>query len=126
MELPFFFSAHCLIVVYISTKFHENILGGIKVIERTRFSSEKFHNSLKNVGGVTVLVLCTSSDDGLYLYQVSLKYLDRRTDRQTDRQMDGGHDIIRPVFDGRIKMFRQSYSYIILRIQRIEDQQCSS
>ena len=25
------------------------------------------HNSVKNVGGVTVLVLCTSSDDGLYL-----------------------------------------------------------
>ena len=29
------------------------------------------HNSVKNVGGVTVLVLCTSSDDGLYLYKVS-------------------------------------------------------
>ena len=41
MELQFFFTAHRLIVVYISTKFHENILGGIKVIERTRFSSEK-------------------------------------------------------------------------------------
>ena len=25
----------------------------------------------KNVGGVSVLVLCTSSDDGLYLYQIS-------------------------------------------------------
>ena len=32
------FSAHCLITVYIFTKFHENILDGIKVIERTRFS----------------------------------------------------------------------------------------
>ena len=60
-------------LVYISTKFHENILDGIKVIERTRFPLEKFqnHNSLKSVGGVLVLVLCTSSDDGLYLYQVS-------------------------------------------------------
>ena len=38
VELRFFFSAHCLMVVYICTKFHENILGGIKVIERTRFS----------------------------------------------------------------------------------------
>ena len=26
----------------------------------------KVHNSVKNVGGVSVLVLCTSSDDGLY------------------------------------------------------------
>ena len=31
----------------------------------------KGHNSVKNVGGVSVLVLCTSSDDGSYLYQVS-------------------------------------------------------
>ena len=29
---------------------------------------------------------------------------DRRTDRQTNRRTDGGHDIIRPVFDERIKM----------------------
>ena len=38
VELRLFFSAHHLIVVYICTKFHENILDGIKVIERTRFS----------------------------------------------------------------------------------------
>ena len=35
MELLLFFSEHRLMVVYISTKFHENILDGIKVIERT-------------------------------------------------------------------------------------------
>ena len=29
------------------------------------------HNSINNVGGVTVLVFCTSSDHVLYLYQVS-------------------------------------------------------
>ena len=33
----FFFYAHRLMVVYICTKFHENILDGIKVLERTRF-----------------------------------------------------------------------------------------
>ena len=61
-------------VVYTCTKFHENILNGIKVIERTWFSwdkNSKGHNSVKNEGGLTVLVLCTSSDDGLYLYKVS-------------------------------------------------------
>ena len=61
-------------VVYISTKFHENILDSIKVIERTQFSQEKFLRAIipyKKLGGVSVLVLCTSSDDGLYLYQVS-------------------------------------------------------
>ena len=51
-----------------SGKAHENILNGMKVIERT-FSIRKLskgHNSVKNVGGVTILFLCTSSDDGLY------------------------------------------------------------
>ena len=54
-------------MVYICTKFHENILNGVRVTEQTR-----------KVNG--------------------------RTDGQTDGQTDGGHDIIRPVFDGRIKM----------------------
>ena len=31
----------------------------------------KGHNSVKNEGGVTVLVLCTSSDGDLYFYKVS-------------------------------------------------------
>ena len=31
----------------------------------------KGHNSVKCVGGVSVLVLYTLSDDGSYLYQVS-------------------------------------------------------
>ena len=33
------------------------------------------YNSVKSVGGVTVLVLCTLSDNALYLYQVLPKYL---------------------------------------------------
>ena len=35
----------------------------------------KEHNSIKNVGGVTVLVLCTLPDNALYLSQVLRKYL---------------------------------------------------
>ena len=31
----------------------------------------KGHNYIKSVAGVMVLVLCTSSDDAKYLYQVS-------------------------------------------------------
>ena len=61
-------------MVYICTKFHENILKGIKVIERTIFSGKKFQRDIipkKNSGGVTVLILCTSSDSGLYLCKVS-------------------------------------------------------
>ena len=33
-----FFSAHCLMMIYICTKFHENIPNGIKIIERIRVS----------------------------------------------------------------------------------------
>ena len=42
MELQFFFFAHYLMVVYICTKFHENIFNGIKVIERTRLICKYF------------------------------------------------------------------------------------
>ena len=35
----------------------------------------KGHNSVKTVNGVMVLNLCTSSDNALYSYQVSRKYL---------------------------------------------------
>ena len=33
----FLISAHCLVMLYICAKFHEIVLNGIKVIERTRF-----------------------------------------------------------------------------------------
>ena len=46
LELRFLFSAHCLMMVYIYTKFHEIILNGMKVIERTRFSCGKFQRGI--------------------------------------------------------------------------------
>ena len=61
------------------------------------------------MGGVSVLVFYTSSDDGLYSYQVSRKYLGRYQRYGADTKSyrtDGGHDIIRHVFDGRIKIQR--------------------
>ena len=73
MGLRFLLSAHRLIVFYISTNFHENLLNGIRVIERTKFQSEKFQGPKfrKNIGGVSAFILSTSSDGGSYLYQVS-------------------------------------------------------
>ena len=56
-------------MLYISTKFCEIISNGIKVIERTRFLYQKIskgNNSAKNVGGVTVVNLCTLSDHALH------------------------------------------------------------
>ena len=37
----------------------------------------KGHNFIKTIDGVKVFNLCASSDDALYLYQVSRKYLKR-------------------------------------------------
>ena len=54
-------------MVYICTKIHENIMNGIRGMERAR----------------------------------------KITDGQKDGWTDGGHDIIRPVFDGRIKMLKR-------------------
>ena len=70
----------------------------------------KGNNSAKNVGGVTVFNLCTSSDRALHLCQVSWNYLERyqsygadtndqpltdwRTDGRTDTQKFGGYNII--------------------------------
>ena len=61
------------VMLYISTKFCEIIWNGIKVIEWTRFLLGKLQRGLipqKNVGGVTVFNLCTSSGHALYFYQV--------------------------------------------------------
>ena len=60
-------------MLYISTKFCEIISNGIKVIKDTIsiVKISKGNNSAKNVGGVTVVNLCTSSDHALYLCQVS-------------------------------------------------------
>ena len=66
----------------------------------------KGNNSAKNVGGVTVVNLCKSSDHALHLCQVSWNYLERYqsyradtndqplTDGRTDTQKFGGYSII--------------------------------
>ena len=66
-------SARRLVMLYICANVHEIILTVIKVIERTRFLYRKLHRGIipqKNVGGVTVVYLCTSSGHALYFYQV--------------------------------------------------------
>ena len=62
----------------------------------------KGNNSTENVGGLTVVNLCTSSGHALYLCIVSWNYLQRlqsyaadgRTDGWTDTQNVGGYNII--------------------------------
>ena len=44
----------------------------------------KGNNSEKNVGGVTIVNLCTSSGHALYFYQVLLNYLERYQSYRAD------------------------------------------
>ena len=74
-------------MLYISTKFCEIISNGIKVIELTRFLYRKLQRGIKsaeNVGGVTVIDLCTSSGHALYFYQVLRNYLKRYQSYRAD------------------------------------------
>ena len=59
--------------LYIFSKFDENIDARFKVIEWIRLEINNFKGALfcKNVAKVKVLILYTSSDAALYLYQVS-------------------------------------------------------
>ena len=58
MELGFLFSAYRLMMVYICTKFHENILDSYRANTIYTAKISKGHNSVENVVGVTVLFLC--------------------------------------------------------------------
>ena len=59
-------------MLYISAKFCEIISNGISYRADTIsiLKITKGNNSAKNIGGVTVLYLCTSSGHALYFYQV--------------------------------------------------------
>ena len=58
-------------MLYIFIKFHESIFHRVDTV--SILNSTKGHHSVNNAGGVMVFVFCISSDDALYLYQVSQK-----------------------------------------------------
>ena len=105
MEYQVLISARRLVMLYISTKFcdleryHSYRADTIFILKIS-----KGNNSAKNVGGVTVVNLCTSSDHALYLCQVSRNNLERYqsygadtndqalTDGRTDRHSKGRTD----------------------------------
>ena len=68
------FSDHALYFYQVSQKDLLKISDyKVDMISILKFS--KGHNSIKNVDRVMVLDLCSSSNDNLYLYKVSLNYL---------------------------------------------------
>ena len=73
-------SARCLVKLYICAKFHQNNLQRYQSYRAYTISILKItkgNNSAKNVGGVTVVYLCTSSGHALYFYQILRNYLKR-------------------------------------------------
>ena len=61
-------------MLYICTKFHENISKGFRVTGLTQFLISNFskrHCSVENIGGVMILVFNIFFDHALYLYKVS-------------------------------------------------------
>ena len=89
-EEQFLWSARHLIILYMSIKFHENILNGFQVIQGTQnyhCRISKGNNSKNVLTRVTVLVLCTLSDDALYFYEVSLKCLERFLSYRADTKL---------------------------------------
>ena len=66
-------SARRLVMRYICAKFHEINLERYQSYRADMISIRKItkgNNSAKNVGGVTVVYLCTPSGHALYFYQV--------------------------------------------------------
>ena len=73
-ELRFLCSAHRLMMLYISMKFYDSILNSFQVIERTQnyLSLISKGNNSKNVKTrAVVLLVCMSTDDAVYFYEVS-------------------------------------------------------
>ena len=77
-ELRFLCFANCIMMIYICTKFQENISNSFQVTEWTQkyyrnhyFQSSKGHNSKSRLTRVTVLVFCTLSHNALHLCEVS-------------------------------------------------------
>ena len=87
VEWRFLISASRQVMLNICAKFCEIISNGIKVIKGTQFLYWKItrgNNSTKNVGGATVVNLCTFSGHALYLYLVSWNYFERYQSYRAD------------------------------------------
>ena len=69
------FSAHHLMTLYIVPSFKKISPRVSELLNGHILKFTKGHNSIKDVGGFTILVLCTSPDNALYLSQVLRKYL---------------------------------------------------
>ena len=73
VERPLLISACRLVMVYISTKFHEIIskrYRSYRVDTISIWKITKGNNSTKNVDGGSVVNLCMSAGHALYFYQV--------------------------------------------------------
>ena len=74
-------------MLYICTKFHENISKGFRVTELTQSLISKFskwHHSVENIGGLLILVLNTFSDHAFIFVQSVMKISKRVSELRRD------------------------------------------
>ena len=73
LELRFFISAHHLIMLYILPSFTRISQRVSELLGGHYFPTKigEGHNTIKNIGGLTVLILCISPGGALYWYQAS-------------------------------------------------------
>ena len=94
-EFWFLWSECRLMMLYISMKYHENILNRFQDIEWTwndHCQILKRNNSKIVLTRVVLLVVCISSQNALYFYDVSWKYLEQFSSYRADTilgQIDG-------------------------------------
>ena len=83
------------------TKFHENISKDFRVIKRTCFPLRNFQRgvSRKNAGGVNIPLLCTLSDNALFV--PSFVKISRRAS-----ELLSGHDFYTEIFE-EARIFRK-------------------
>ena len=64
------FSVHCLMTLYICTKFQKQYLKGFQSYKLNMYQNLQRALFHENIDGVMILVLCTSPDTALYLSQI--------------------------------------------------------
>ena len=70
-ELQFLCCAYCLMILYISMKFHENIFKCFQVIELTRNNHCQISMGNNHKTTEKSYISCVVSDDALCFYEVS-------------------------------------------------------
>ena len=97
-ELSFLYATLCLVLSYISTKYHKNIPKGLWLQSRHKINGVSLSNitngdnTKSKKGRVVILVPDTLSGPVLHIYQVSSKYSKGYSSYRADKKSDADAD----------------------------------